>query len=94
MAPELQGQGYATEALRALLDYLFVKLCKHRVFGSVDPRNVRSMQLMKRVGLRKEAHFVRSLWFKGEWVDDVIFAILASDWKSGNLGTSLIRSTN
>ena len=83
VAPEYQGHGYAAEALSGLLDYLFVQLGKHRVFGSVDPRNERSVRLMKRVGLRQEAHFVKSLWFKGEWVDDLIFAMRASDWKSG-----------
>jgi RimJ/RimL family protein N-acetyltransferase len=68
--------------LRALLNYLLVDLGKHRAFASVDPRNLRSIALMQRVGMRQEAHFVRSLWFKGEWVDDVIFAVLASDWRS------------
>jgi RimJ/RimL family protein N-acetyltransferase len=82
LAPEFQGRGYATETLRALLDYLLVALGKDRVFGSVDPRNVRSMRLLQRVGMRKEAHRVKSLWFKGEWVDDAIFAITASEWKS------------
>lgn len=84
LSEEFQGQGYATEALRTLVDYLFVKLGKHRVFGSVDPRNVRSMRLMQRVGMRQEAHFVKSLWFKGEWVDDVIFAMLANEWESSS----------
>jgi len=84
LAPKYQYHGYATEALRALIDYLFVDLSKHRVFGSVDPRNLRSIKLMQRVGMRNEAHFVRSLWFKGEWVDDMIFAILDSDWRARN----------
>jgi RimJ/RimL family protein N-acetyltransferase len=84
LAPEFQGRGYATETLRTLLDYLLVALGKDRVLGSVDPRNVRSMRLLQRVGMRKEAHRVKSLWFKGEWVDDAIFAITASEWKSGN----------
>jgi RimJ/RimL family protein N-acetyltransferase len=82
LAPEYQSRGYATEALRALLDYVFLTLDKHRVFGSVDPRNVRSIRLMGRVGMRKEAHLVQSLWFKGEWVDDMIFAMLAREWRS------------
>jgi RimJ/RimL family protein N-acetyltransferase len=81
LASEYQGREYATEALRALLHFLLVTRRMHRVFGSVDPRNVRSLRLMERIGMRKEAHFVRSLWFKGEWVDDVIFAVLASEWK-------------
>jgi len=84
LAPEFQNRGYATEAVRALLEYLFDTLGKHRVFGSVDPRNRSSIRLLQRVGMREEAHFVKSLWFKDEWVDDVIFAILASEWKSIN----------
>jgi RimJ/RimL family protein N-acetyltransferase len=81
LAPDFQGQGFAAEALLALLVYLFVDLEKHRVFGSVDPRNLASMRLLQRVGMRQEAHFVKSLWFRGEWVDDVVFAMLASEWK-------------
>lgn len=78
--PGYQRLGYATEALRAVLSYLLLEMGKHRAFGSVDPRNLRSIKLMQRVGMRKEAHFVRGLWLWGEWVDDVIFAMLASDW--------------
>jgi RimJ/RimL family protein N-acetyltransferase len=80
IAPAHQGIGYATEALNAILHLLLVRLGKHRVFASVDPDNVRSIALMERVGLRKEGHFVQSLWFKDKWVDDVIFALLASEW--------------
>jgi RimJ/RimL family protein N-acetyltransferase len=84
LAPEFQGRGYANETLRALLDYLLAGLDKDRVFGSVDPRNVRSIRMLERVGMRKEAHRVKSLWFKGELVDDAIFAITANEWKSRN----------
>jgi len=82
LAPEFQRQGYATEALQGLLNYLFTALEKHRIFGSLDPRNTASINLLKRVGMRQEAHFVQSLWFRGEWVDDLIFALLASEWKT------------
>lgn len=81
LAPDFQGQGYATEAVRVLLDFLFVNLDTHRVFASVDPLNVRSARLMLRVGMRKEGHFIKSRWFRGEW-DDVMFAMLASEWKT------------
>jgi RimJ/RimL family protein N-acetyltransferase len=82
VAPACQGHGYGTEAVIGVLDYLFGPLDKHRVFASVDPRNARSVALLKRVGMRQEAHFLKSLWFKGEWVDDLVFGILASEWKS------------
>jgi len=82
LAPAYQGKGYATEALEAVLDYLFATLGKHRVCASVDPRNHASVALLKRVGLRQEAHLQESLWFKGEWADDLIFAILDREWKA------------
>lgn len=80
LAPEFHRQGYAAEALRALLNYLFGTLGKHRVFGSVDPANTASIALLRRLGMRQEAHLVKSLWFRGDWVDDVIFALLEEEW--------------
>jgi RimJ/RimL family protein N-acetyltransferase len=80
IAPPFQGNGYAAEALNFILDLLFVTLGKHRVFACVDPRNCRSIALMKRLGLRQEAHFIQSHWFKESWVDDTVFAMLADEW--------------
>lgn len=83
VAPRFQRRGYAAEAARAIVDYLFATLGKHRISASVDPRNVASMRLMQRLAFRQEAHMAQSLWLKGEWVDDVVFAMLASEWKAG-----------
>ena len=80
IAPGHQRQGYGLEAVRGVVDYLLAVLEKHRVFASVDPRNEASMALLRRVGMRQEAHFRESLWVKGEWVDDLVFAVLASEW--------------
>lgn len=80
VAPGHQGRGIATEAVRGLLDRLFAPPAKHRVYGSVDPRNQASVALLARVGMRQEAHFRESLWLRGEWVDDLVFAILESEW--------------
>lgn len=79
--PKHQGRGYAAEALKGVLGYLFIDLNKHRVFGSADPDNRASLALMERVGMRKEAHFKQSYWFKDRWADDVIYAMLASEFK-------------
>lgn len=80
LAPSEQGKGLASEALRAWLGLLFGRLDVHRVHASVDPRNLASMALLRSLGFRQEAHFRESLLFRGEWVDDVIFATLASEW--------------
>jgi RimJ/RimL family protein N-acetyltransferase len=81
IAPSAQGQGYAREALEALFHDLFGSLGVHRIYASVDPRNTPSMALLTAVGMRQEAHFRESLLFRGEWVDDVVFALLACEWR-------------
>lgn len=80
IAPAHQGKGYAREAVHALLDFLFRTLGAHRVHASIDPRNVASDALLRSLGMRQEAHFRESLKMRGEWVDDVIFALLAREW--------------
>ncbi|MBR9920478.1 MAG: GNAT family N-acetyltransferase [Bacteroidetes bacterium] len=75
-----QGCGFAREAMHAVMKYLFTELNKHRIFASVDPANRSSIRLLERLGFRKEAHFRESLFFKGEWVDDVVYGLLAKEW--------------
>lgn len=82
LAPAYEGQGYATEATRAILNYLFCDLKKHRVTASVDPRNQRSIGLLERLGFRKEAHFIKSYWMDQDWCDDCIYAMLAEEWSA------------
>ena len=80
LSPSFQGKGYASEVLEGIIDYLFNDLHKHRITASVDPDNTASIQLMERIGLRKEGHFVKSLFWKNNWVDDVIYAVLHEEW--------------
>lgn len=82
LSPENQGHGYASEAVSSVLGYLLEELGKHRVTASVDPRNTRSAALLKRVGMREEAHYLQSVWFNGEWADDVVYAVLKEEWHS------------
>ncbi len=82
VSPAYQFQGFGTEAVLGVLSNLLGPLQKHRVFASVDPRNKSCISLLERVGMRQEAHFRESLWFKGEWVDDMVFGILAKEWRA------------
>ena len=77
---DYQGQGYATEALKGMVRFLFGTLNKHRIIASVDPRNTASIQLIERLGFRKEAHFKESYYLRGDWVDDIIYAQLKTEW--------------
>jgi RimJ/RimL family protein N-acetyltransferase len=84
IAPAYQGNGYAREALQMLLDFLFRTHGAHRVHASIDPRNLASAALLRSLGMRQEAHFRESLKMRGEWVDDVIFALLAREWPAAS----------
>jgi len=76
-----QGQGYASEAARALVAFGFGTLGLHRIYGDCDPRNVPSSRLMERLGMRREAHLRENWWLKGEWCDSWIYAVLDRDWR-------------
>jgi len=82
VAPEYQSRGIASEALLALLGYVFDAAAEHRIFASVDPLDHRSIALMRRLGMRQEAHFLKSLWFKGDWADEIVFGMLAREWRA------------
>lgn len=74
-------QGFATEAMIAVFDYLFLTTDTHRVYADVDSRNINSAKLCERLGMRKEAHHIEDYWNKGEWTDSLIFGILKREWE-------------
>ncbi len=75
------GRGYVPEATRALADFAFRELDVHRLYVDVDPRNVASIRIAEKLGMRKEAHFIENLWWKGEWTDTAIYALLQREWR-------------
>ncbi|MVN85374.1 GNAT family N-acetyltransferase [Deinococcus sp. HMF7620] len=80
LARHAQGQGYAAEALRALLTHAFGPLTLHRVYASIDPRNVAVARLLSGLGFRHEGTSRQSYWHRGEWTDDAQYALLADEW--------------
>ena len=81
LAADAQGRGFATEALRAVMSLLFTEHGVHRISADCDARNVRSAALLERVGMRREAHHRKSVWWKGEWTDEYVYAVLAEEWR-------------
>lgn len=79
--PRFGGRGFATEAVRAVIDMAFRDLGLHRVYGRTDARNTASANLMRRLGMRQEAHFVDNEIFKGAWGSEFVFAILEDEWR-------------
>ena len=52
IAPELWGKGYATEGLKAMLDYVFNSLNKKTIIVDISPENTRSRRLFERLGFQ------------------------------------------
>jgi RimJ/RimL family protein N-acetyltransferase len=80
--PSHAGQGYMTEAAGVILEIAFAGIGLHRVVARLDPRNDPSAALCRRLGMREEGYFVEDTWFKGEWGDTSMFAILAREWEA------------
>ena len=80
--PDVQGRGLATEGAREMLRLGFDELGLHRIVAECDPRNVASLRVMARLGMRREAHLVDNEFLKGEWIGMIVCAILESEWRA------------
>lgn len=80
------GMGYAAEAARAVIGQAFADGA-HRVMAMCDPENTPSWKLCERLGMRREAHFKKNVYFFCDetgnplWKDTYVYAVLAEEWK-------------
>jgi RimJ/RimL family protein N-acetyltransferase len=81
--PDQQGCGYATEGAALMLRLGFEELDLHRIVGRLDARNAASARVLERLGMRREAHLRENEHVKGEWVDELVYAILVDEWRAG-----------
>jgi RimJ/RimL family protein N-acetyltransferase len=80
--PAHAGHGYATEGAAMIVELAFSGLGAHRVSGRLDARNTASARVLEKLGMRREAHFLENEYVKGEWTDELAFAILAPEWRA------------
>ena len=75
------GHGYASEAMRCLLAYLFEQRGLHRVYAACDPQNQAVIRLLERLEFRREAHYIDNYWDRDHWTSEYVYALLAREWK-------------
>jgi [ribosomal protein S5]-alanine N-acetyltransferase len=75
-----EAKGYMTEGLSLLLDHAFEELGFHLLEANIQPANVRSSSLVRRLGFRKEGFSPRYLMIDGAWRDHDRWAILSDEW--------------
>ena len=80
LSPAYHGRGLAAEAVASVLRYVFDSLGKHRARAVTDAENLAAASLFRRLGFRREAHFVEHVWYKGGWGSEFVFALLRREW--------------
>lgn len=78
------GQGYATEATRALIQFGFTKLKLHRLWATCDQKNRASARVLEKAGLRYEGLMRENMMLKKRWRDTRLYALLDKDFKKIN----------
>ncbi len=77
---DMWNQGYATEVLRAVVDFCFDVLELNRVAGDHFSENPASGRVMEKSGLRYEGLARAEMKVKGAFIDFAHYAILREDW--------------
>lgn len=75
------GQGYATEAARALLAFGFRELRLHRIWAYCIAENVASARVLEKIGMQREGRLREKEWMKSRWWDTLVYAILDHEWQ-------------
>ena len=74
------GRGLMQEGLSQVVTFAFNTMKLHRLEANIQPRNVRSKALVRKLGFRREGLSPRYLKINGRWRDHERWAILADDW--------------
>jgi RimJ/RimL family protein N-acetyltransferase len=80
LATQHQGQGFAIEAVSALIKLAFEVLQIRRVTATVDVLNEKSMTLLEKLKFRREAHYVENIWFNECWGSEYLYALLQREY--------------
>ena len=78
--PLFWGNGYATEAARGMLQFGFEQLQLHRITAVCIAENEGSVRVLTKLGMQQEGRLRENEYFKGQWWDQLIFAILEHEW--------------
>lgn len=80
LLPDEQGKGYATESIKAVIEYGFNEINLHSIEAVIDPDNIASERVLQKIGFIKEAHILENEYFNGKFWDTVIYSILKRNY--------------
>ena len=80
--PDHWGQGYATEAARTVVHFGFTQLHVHRIWAQHIADNCGSGRVLQKLGMQQEGRLRENEFFKGQWWDTLLYAILEDEWQA------------
>jgi len=87
LVPSERGKGYGTEAVRIMVDYLFLSKSIERIQAQTDARNVASQKVLEKAGFKKEGTMRKYLFIRGQLRDGCLYSILREEWKEPKILT-------
>ncbi len=87
LAPNERKKGYGSEAVKIIVDYLFLSKELVRVQAITGVDNSASQRILEKAGLTKEGIMRKSGFIRGEWKDGCLFSILKEEWKEPKILT-------
>ena len=80
LAPTERGKGYGTEAVRMMVDYLFLGKNIVRIQAETHPDNIASQRVLLKNGFKREGVIRKSFFSRGVFRDTVLFSVLRDEW--------------
>jgi RimJ/RimL family protein N-acetyltransferase len=80
LVPEARGRGYGSEAVRILVDYVFLHHDVPRVQAETHPDNTASQRVLEKAGFRKEGILRAKFFSRGVWRHTAMWSIIREDW--------------
>jgi RimJ/RimL family protein N-acetyltransferase len=85
--PEERGKGYCSEAVKIMVDYLFLSSSMIRIQALTDTRNLPSQRVLEKAGFMKEGLIRKTAFIRGDWRDLFLYSILREEWKEPKILT-------
>ena len=89
LLPSERNKGYCTEAVKIIVDYLFLSKNIVRIQAETNPRNIASQRVLEKVGFKKEGLIRKSVFVKGRWEDGLLYSLLREEWKEPRILTEI-----
>ena len=87
LLPSERNKGYCTEAVKLIVDYLFLSKDIVRIQADTNPMNRASQRVLEKAGFTKEGLIRKDVFVRGEWRDGILYSILRDEWKEPKILT-------